>query len=43
MLRKLVVVLLSGIMYSLTVTSALAVKYNEAAMLRVKVASLPHF
>lgn len=40
MVRKLVVVLLSGIIYlSLTVTSALAVKYNEAPMLKVKVAA----
>jgi len=39
MLQKLVVVLLSGIMCSLTVTSALAVKYNEAPMLKVKVAA----
>lgn len=40
-LRKLVVVLLSGIMIicMLGVTSALAVKYNESPMLRAKVAA----
>ncbi len=39
MLRKLVVVLLTGVMCLVGVTSALAVKYNEAPMLRVKVAA----
>ncbi len=39
MLRKLVVVLLTGVMCLIGVTSALAVKYNEAPMLRTMVAA----
>lgn len=39
MIRKLVVVLLAGMMCLVGITSALAVKYNEAPMLRVKVAA----
>lgn len=39
MFRKLVVVLLSGVLCLLAVTSALAVKYNEAPMLRTMVAA----
>lgn len=39
MIRKLVVVLLSGVFCLLGVTSALAVTYNEAPMLQVKVAA----
>jgi len=39
MMRKLMVVLLSGAFCLLGVTSALAVKYNEAPMLQVKVAA----
>lgn len=39
MVRKLVVVLLSGVFFLLGVTSALAVKYNEAPMLRTMVAA----
>lgn len=39
MLRKLVITLLSGALCLLVVSSALAVKYNEAPMLRVKVAA----
>jgi len=38
-IRKLTVVLLTGVICLIGVTSALAVKYNEAPMLRVKVAA----
>lgn len=39
MIRKLVVVLLTGVICLLGITSALAVKYNEAPMLRTRVAA----
>ena len=39
MIRKLVVVLLTGVMCLIGVTSALAMTYNEAPMLQVKVAA----
>jgi len=39
MIRKLTVMLLSGAIFVLGVTSAWAVKYNEAPMLKVKVAA----
>ena len=39
MIRKLTVVLLTGVMCLIGVTSAWAVKYNEAPMLQVKVAA----
>ena len=39
MIRKLVVVLLTGVLCLVGITSALAVKYNEAPMLRARVAA----
>ena len=39
MIRKLVVILLTGVMCLVGITSVLAVTYNEAPMLRVKVAA----
>jgi len=38
-IRKLTVMLLSGVICLMGITSALAVTYNEAPMLRIKVAA----